>query len=392
MRKVLFDGTSMQVDSRVLCHGGSVYAETIFIEAIKRGYKFDVVFQQDLKIPNNIKVALDREHKDITDLYIHGKSELYALIAGNDYDVFYSVLPYEYFDYKGDTPIIGVLHGARNIELPWDNYYYRFQPSVFKRITGWLISRLPFMWNLRRKKYLLRMNRLIRCPNFQFITVSEHSKHAFLNFFPTLRPEEISVYYSPIKLNTPIEQPDKSKSNFYLLVSGNRAEKNVYRAIKAFDKLMNDGRLANKYIVITGVPNPKVFTGIHNREHFQFLPYVSKDELGKLFQEAYCFVYPSLNEGFGYPPLQAMLSGTPVIASSATSIPEVCGNAALYFSPTNIDDLCSRILQIEYNPKVYDRLVVAGQKRVEELRRRQELDLDAQLNMIFEKTLDSSTI
>lgn len=371
----------MQVDSRVSCHGGSEYAKTIFIEAIKRGYRFDVVFLQDLKIPNDIKVVLDRKHKDITELYINGKQELYALIAENDYDVFYSVLPYEYFDYNGNTPIIGVIHGLRNIELPWDKYHHKYMSHTYRQIFGWIFSKLPGFWKLRQEKYKSRLARLINNPKFSFITVSEHSKYALLNFFPSLEPDSISVCYSP--MNKMQVQPYTQKSDYYLLVSGNRAEKNIFRAVKAFDKLIDDGRLANRHIIITGVQDPRIFSKIQNPKNLHFLHYVSQPELDQLFRNAYCFVYPSLNEGFGYPPLQAMKYGTPIIASSATSIPEVCKAAALYFSPTSIDDLCNRILQIEYSPSTYANIVNAGQRRIKELMQMQEQSLNTQLNMIF---------
>ena len=103
-----------------------------------------------------------------------------------------------------------------------------------------------------------------------------------------------------------------------------------------------------------------------------------------MYERAFCFVYPSLNEGFGYPPLKAMGYGTPVAASSATSIPEVCGDAACYFSPTNIDDMANRILRIDLNTSFREKLVERGYVRVHELLDKQNHDVSNLLKMIFE--------
>ncbi len=66
---------------------------------------------------------------------------------------------------------------------------------------------------------------------------------------------------------------------------------------------------------------------------------VPRDELAELYRTASALVFPSLYEGFGQPPLEAMASGTPVAVSRAGSLPEVCGDAALYFDPTSVDEL-----------------------------------------------------
>ena len=69
-------------------------------------------------------------------------------------------------------------------------------------------------------------------------------------------------------------------------------------------------------------------------------------ELEQLYHDAYCLVYPSLNEGFGYPPIEAMHYGIPVLASPFTSITEVCGDAVIYFNPFSIEELMGRLLYI----------------------------------------------
>ena len=122
---------------------------------------------------------------------------------------------------------------------------------------------------------------------------------------------------------------------------------------------------------------------IVNTQKFKLLPYVSSDEIESLYMNAYAFVYPSLNEGFGYPPLKAMGYGVPVIASSAASIPEICSNAALFFNPLSMDELSNRILQIEYSSSIRHDLIEKGYNRFNELLIKQKNELPIMLNEIF---------
>ena len=167
------------------------------------------------------------------------------------------------------------------------------------------------------------------------------------------------------------------------MVSGNRYEKNVYRAVLAFDKLFSSGWLNGKKVKITGFGGMKLWDEVKNKDRFEGLPYVSTEELNRLYEQAFCFVYPSLNEGFGYPPLKAMGYGTPVAASSATSIPEVCGDAACFFSPTNIDDMANRILRIDLDEKYRKEMVAKGKQRVKDLLIKQKHDISYLFNLLF---------
>jgi glycosyltransferase involved in cell wall biosynthesis len=74
---------------------------------------------------------------------------------------------------------------------------------------------------------------------------------------------------------------------------------------------------------------------------------VSPTELASLYRRAACLVYPSLYEGFGMPPLEAMASGCPVAAADVGAIPEVCGDAAVLFDPTDVDAIAAGILEAD---------------------------------------------
>ena len=120
------------------------------------------------------------------------------------------------------------------------------------------------------------------------------------------------------------------------------------------------------------------------KKQYILLDYVSNNKLESLYQNAFIFLYPSLNEGYGYPPLIAMANGVPVVASSATSIPEVCQEGAIYFNPLNIYDMANRILQIYYNNKLRKSQISRGYQVIRRIKCKQEEDVDNLLKIIFD--------
>lgn len=128
--------------------------------------------------------------------------------------------------------------------------------------------------------------------------------------------------------------------------------------------------------VITGVSHPNLYLRrLKNKNRFQILGYVSEEKLQRLYSEAFAFVYPTLNEGFGYPPLEAMHAGTPVISSPFASIPEVCGDSVLYANPYSVLELKSRMYRLITNPDFYEDLVKKGYERYAFIKEKQDKDL-----------------
>jgi glycosyltransferase involved in cell wall biosynthesis len=218
----------------------------------------------------------------------------------------------------------------------------------------------------------------------KILTDSEHSKYSLLYFFPYLKPERISVFYPPFEFLKYDFQNKDTKKDYYLLISSNRFEKNAYRAVKAFDDLFAKKLIESKKVIVTGCPDPSIFGRIKNKGKFEFFPYVPEERLEEFFYSAFAFVFPSLNEGFGYPPLTAMKYGVPVIASSSSSIIEVCGDAALYFDPRSIIDISNRILQINYNEKLYTNLISKGEKKIQEFKSYQDTNFERIVKELFE--------
>ena len=194
--------------------------------------------------------------------------------------------------------------------------------------------------------------------------------------------DDVVVCHSPIDFST-LYEPNENKQNYFLLISANRWIKNNYRAIKALDDMFSMGLIEDKEVVVLGVGRLNFSRYVSNQEKFHFLDYVDYATLENYFNDAFCFIYPSLNEGFGYPPIQAMKYGTPVIASAISSIPEICQNAVAYFNPYSKNELQNRVLHISTNNNYYNGLKEKGFIRIDNLKKMQKEMLESLIDLVF---------
>ncbi len=131
------------------------------------------------------------------------------------------------------------------------------------------------------------------------------------------------------------------KSDFILYVGNNKSHKNIMSLIKAYANIKNRSENFSD-LVLTCTITREVQDFIHENlldENIKFIGNISDDELILLYSYSLFFICPSLYEGFGLPVLEAMSCGCPVTCSNTTSLPEVAGNAALYFEPSDISDI-----------------------------------------------------
>ncbi|MET3841199.1 glycosyltransferase family 1 protein [Bradyrhizobium sp. OAE829] len=132
-------------------------------------------------------------------------------------------------------------------------------------------------------------------------------------------------------------------NRYFLFVGSMTKNKNVSLAIQASERL---GR-ADIPLVVVGGDNSKVFSDgpTAAKAGVVMAGRLSDQEIAALFSRANAFIFPSLYEGFGVPPLEAMFFACPVIASTAEAVRETCGDAAAYFDPLNVDELHQRMLE-----------------------------------------------
>lgn len=150
---------------------------------------------------------------------------------------------------------------------------------------------------------------------------------------------------------------------FVLAVSSVSPNKNFHSIIQAIE-LLGDTDFS---IVIAGGINQKVFSQscAPLPDTVKYMGYVNDSQLRTLYEHAACFIFPSFYEGFGLPPLEAMTCGCPVIVSHAASLPEVCGDAALYCDPGNPADIADKIRLIMSDPQLRATMRQKGLERAE---------------------------
>jgi glycosyltransferase involved in cell wall biosynthesis len=185
------------------------------------------------------------------------------------------------------------------------------------------------------------------------LTVSDASKRDILHLF-NIPPENIVVVYNAIDAHFSVTPPPDAVARvreryqldhrFLLYVGNIKPHKNLVRLIEAFSELRT-GDLEDLKLLIIGdeiSKLPALRLAVHRHKlhkHVRFLGYVPDDQLAVLYRLAAVFVFPSLYEGFGLPPLEAMASGTPVVVSNVSSLPEVVGDAAVLVDPHDIDSI-----------------------------------------------------
>jgi glycosyltransferase involved in cell wall biosynthesis len=139
-----------------------------------------------------------------------------------------------------------------------------------------------------------------------------------------------------------------TRERYCLLVGSLDPRKNLRRVLDALERIAH---VSEVRFVIVGAGNPRVFgtqtpTCARERGKVTWAGFVTDDELKALYENATMLVFPSLYEGFGLPPLEAMYCGCPVIVSNEASLPEACGDAALYCDATSVDDIAAKISQM----------------------------------------------
>ena len=212
------------------------------------------------------------------------------------------------------------------------------------------------------------------------LTVSEASKRDILHFF-NVSPDKIVVVPNAIDEHfwvTPAEE-DVARvreryqldHRFVLYVGNIKPHKNLVRLIEAFAELRT-GDLEDVKLLIIGdeiSKLPALRRAVHRHKlhkHVRFLGYVNDETLAILYRLAALFVFPSLYEGFGLPPLEAMASGTPVVTSSISSLPEVAGDAAVLVDPYYVESIVDGMRKVLENPARAEEMRLKGLARARE--------------------------
>ena len=384
MKRIIFDLTATQPIGNIKYHGGGKYGVALFKHLCYIAADKIAAYYDKRRYIEPIIESLISDYNIQTYL-----KEDYTIIdaARKEACVIYTPLFYPDLTQlpPKDITVIFTQHGLRMFEMPHDKYesaYMLGDVGIINRIRLYIRRHIPI-----RHKHYLRHECLFSQNNIHFVTVSEHSKYSILSFFPKVKADSIKVFYSPSTITFEDKVvPDKDANclgKYWLIVSGNRWLKNSLRAIIAFDELFSERTDFHGKVVITGLAKwDQIRYKIKHKDRFILKGYVDEKDLYNLYKNAYALVYPSLNEGFGYPPLEAMCEGCPVIASAISSIPEVCGDSVLYFNPYLISELKMRILNME-DSQIRSQYITKGYKRFSIIKEKQDRDLEGLCSYIL---------
>ena len=155
---------------------------------------------------------------------------------------------------------------------------------------------------------------------------------------------------------------------FVMYTGGADERKNLHRLIQAYSQLSTNIRKAYQLVFVGKMPEGNVNDFLNTAKNsglasdeVLFLGYVEDDDLIKLYNSCTLFVFPSLHEGFGIPPLEAMLCGAPVIAANSTSLPEVIGRKDALFDPGSVISISDKIKQVLTDEAFRKSLIAHGQ-------------------------------
>ena len=381
MKKLLFDLSVCQPDRESKFHGGGVYGFIVFEACAEKIGGDNIIAYLDSSryvdpsitriIHNQTIEAIDANTEDIEKV----------VSTRQDIAILYSPLFKPIYNKISSIPVFVTIHGLRALEMNRDRYEILYENSVRSKLKA--VIKQTFLYKVLWRKYYNSYSNIFSGNNIMFITVSNHSKYSILSHYPNVAESAVKVLYSPSTDDADFSGVEAyENSPYYLIVSANRWIKNAYRALMALDELYSEKRIVAKTFVAGIADNSTIVRKLKNKDKFTCLGYVPKSTLEALYKGAFAFIYPSLNEGFGYPPLEAMKYGTPVLSSSFASIPEVCGDAAIYFNPYAVEEIKNRIIMVSIDEMVRKEYSVRGIQRWKYIKKKQDGDLRELVNML----------
>lgn len=210
------------------------------------------------------------------------------------------------------------------------------------------------------------------------LTISQSSKNDICEYlkvdpdmvFVTYPAADMSLYYLETdfeKIHVSLQKYNIPEPGYFLSLATLEHRKNLRSSIMAFKKILNEPGYGDRHLVLVGTKGWKVdhlleevATDSLLRERVIFTGYVEDMDLSALYSGAVAFLYPSLYEGFGLPPLEAMQCGVPVITSDTSSLPEVIGKAGIMVPPTDTDALAQAMLDVVDNDFLREELRAKG--------------------------------
>ena len=378
--RILIDMTSVQPANGIQTNGGGEYAYRIFYELLQNVHESirEIHVMLSQKKGKNVKTLRLCQEFHIVLKYYSNLTEFEDVINNGNYEkIFFPVCYPEYSEMKinRNLKVIAVIHDLSlmqelMIEKRSNAYMIRNIKGFFRHMF------VIFFGNIFVRELKEKHRQLFNLSDYmKIITVSYYSR----NVMEFLLEKKVDyVLYTPSK-----------KRKYFLLINASRWLKNNLRVIKVLDRLFSTSVLENLHnmkVLVCGI-TPKYLSfyqkKIKNKNHFILTDFVEEEELEVLYKNAFAFVFPSLLEGFGMPPSEALKYETMCLCSTSTSLPEIYRDSVIYFEPENDTSIAvsvTSLFDIEYVNMVRKRIHYCTQM----LREKQEHDLKKICEMILE--------
>jgi glycosyltransferase involved in cell wall biosynthesis len=262
----------------------------------------------------------------------------------------------------------------KNFDIIHPTYYFRLTQESFAQthhplvITVWDMIHELFASRMDIGGHTIRAKRSAIQAADAILCISESTKNDLLQYFPEVE-SKVVVTYLASELNRDWSfGTEVIPTRPYFLYVGGRAKeyKNFDTLLLAFGKAasVNSDVILCVVGALFNAEEEQLITELRLIDRIQHYCYASDTHLAKLYRCSMAFVYPSLYEGFGIPPLEAMTCGTVVVASNTSSLPEVVGDAGILFDPKSVDTLTDILISLLDNVMERERLVEIGYERV----------------------------
>lgn len=283
--------------------------------------------------------------------------------------------PYKEFTFSEQ---FGLLRQIRSLNVDLVHFTFPQQPILYKGNTVTTIHDLTtlrfinpakniFYFKIKQRIFSTVIKKAVKKAS-NVIVPSEFVKND-LTSFSKIDPRKINVTFESADPITEAAEPvlEIDGKKFLMYIGRPNPHKNLDRLIDAFSNVQV--RNPELYLALAGKKDSNYLelekkVKENKVKNVFFLGFVSEGQLRWLYENCQAYIFPSLSEGFGLPGLEAMINGAPVISSNATCLPEVYGDAAVYFDPLNIQDMTDKIIDLISSPKKHDDLVLKGSQQV----------------------------
>ena len=262
----------------------------------------------------------------------------------------------------------------KNLCLYWSPHY--INPLFLN--TNYLLT-IHDLYHLNKTKNILKRIYSflyfshIKFYNYNIIAVSNFTKNELLKF--KFNPNYIKMIHNGISTN--FNNLKLERRNFILTVGNLKKNKNILRLVNAFELIQEDIDL-DLYIVgeYDNIRNKDsiALKKIKLNKRIHLLGVIDKKQIEKHYNHAKLYIQPSTYEGFGYPPLEAMSCGCPVLSSREGSLTEVCKDAALYFDAFDYKDIAEKIKNFMFNKNISEKLIKNARKVIDSYKLSKTID------------------